>query len=80
MAENISPVVDAERTRLAIQAVSEVESIASIVAERAPGFEARDLFIHGLALRLADLAGVLQLVLTDASPGALKEASALLRC
>lgn len=70
---------DAERVRLALEALWEIESLAHVIGERAEEGCASELWVRGVASRLCGLARVGMTALNDEMPGALVEAERLLR-
>lgn len=77
--DDLEDVVTEERRQLALEALWEVEAIASLVCERSDELEASDLWIRALAVRLVDLSRVGMTSLDDYMPGAFDDAQKLLR-
>lgn len=65
---------DAERVGVALEALWEVESLAHAIGERSGELSASELWIRGVAARLADLAMVGMSALNDGMPEALTHA------
>lgn len=65
---------DPARVRLALDALWEVESLADVIGERSDELAASDLWVRGIAARLADLASVGMSALNDGMPQALADA------
>lgn len=65
---------DLERVSLALEALWEVESLANAIGERSGELDASELWIRGIAARLADLAMVGMSALNDGMPEALAHA------
>lgn len=65
---------DPERVGVALDALWEIESLASVIGERSGELDASELWIRGIAARLTNLAMAGMSALNDGMPQALAEA------